>query len=169
MPPEEPRLPTAPLSRSATLREFAKQAFGDLPESAGDGVVKHIKQRAAEAVDPRCQFLNMDSILKRDMSIHGGFVQARTKGKNQWRNVDIWDRAETHPKNSPRRELALLADVEEPMYGEDYTTGQFYEMLLDWASDTDKCDFLKDIRTRFLQLKNADSRNPNDELEALAR
>lgn len=127
-----------------------------------------MKKRAAEVVDPRLQFLNMEGILKREMSVNGGFVRARTQGRNQWRNVDLWDKTETHPKNSPRRELALLADIDEPMYGEDYATGQFYEMLLDWASDSNKCDFLKDIRARFSQLKNADSRNPNDELEALA-
>jgi hypothetical protein len=34
MPPEEPLLPTAPLSRKAALRLFEKEAFGDTPKSA---------------------------------------------------------------------------------------------------------------------------------------
>jgi hypothetical protein len=128
-----------------------------------------MKQRAAEVVDPRLQYLNMEAILKREMSINGGFVRARTQGVNKWRNVDIADSTETEPINSPRRELALIADLSEPLYGDDYTTGQFYEMLLDWASDDEKCDFLRDIRDRFSELKVTNSRNPTDELEALAR
>lgn len=76
------------------------------------------------------------------------------------------------PSNSPRRELALiLGDHDRVFLGEEVSIGKCYELLLEWASDTDKRDFLtnKDLKTRYWKLFSANSREPDDEIERLSQ